>query len=83
MFWIVRDGRVLTMNGMATRKSKAQAQAKETPQSEPEEVWRLFTKIDVTLKARMEAYMASLEYPVDQARIIERAFREFLEKRNF
>lgn len=45
--------------------------------------WRLFTKIDIALKKRFEAYSASLEYPVDQARIIERAFREFLERQGF
>ncbi len=55
-----------------------QAQSEEQPT-----VWRLFTKIDIALKKPFEAYGASLEYPVDQARIVERAFREFLERQGF
>lgn len=51
--------------------------------AEPEDIWKLFTKIDGALKAPFEAYMESLEYPTDQARIIEKAFKEFLEKRGF
>ncbi len=47
------------------------------------DVWRLFTKIDIALKEPFEAYMKSLEYPTDQARIIEKAFREFLERKGF
>ncbi len=72
-----------TMNLMTKKKKVGNINPETTQSKEQPAVWKLFTKIDVALKEPFEAYAASLEYPVDQARIIERAFREFLERQGF
>lgn len=64
-----------TMAKKSSRQKPKPAQDSDVP------IWKLFTKIDGTLKGPFEEYLASLEYNVDQARVIERAFKEFLEKR--
>ena len=73
------------MNGTMSKKPNRPRQPAQTSTDVAEEstVWKLFTKIDVALKDPFDAYMESLEYPTDQARVIEKAFKEFLEKRGF
>lgn len=66
----------------------AMAKTKKTKTSEPvvdepETVWKLFSRIDIALKQPFEEYIESREYPPDQARVIERALREFLQKEGF
>jgi hypothetical protein len=64
-------------------KKTSRQKTKATQENDSPGIWKLFTKIDGALKEPFEAYLASLEYDVDQARVIERAFKEFLEKRGY
>lgn len=70
------------MQLMAKDKPKTKPANNETKEGSAD-IWRLFTKIDGSLRAPFDEYMRSLEYPTDQSRIIEKAFKEFLEKRGF
>lgn len=68
---------------MSVMAKKRPSSPQTQPTPEPDDVWRLFTKIDGSLKRPFEEYLASLEYPTDQARVIEKMFKEFLEKRGY
>lgn len=70
------------MQSMAKNKPKSNA-TDTVGKDSSADIWRLFTKIDGSLREPFDEYMKSLEYPTDQSRIIEKAFKEFLEKRGF
>lgn len=71
------------MDTMTKKRSTSKPTSVRETKPESEEIWKLFTKIDGSLKTPFEDYLASLEYPTDQARVIEKMFKEFLEKRGF
>lgn len=70
------------MTPAMAKKAKTPSGGHEQPQDDGGD-WKLFATVDGSLKPLMEAYIDSLEYKVNQSRVIERALREFLASKGF